>query len=285
MKSNVTLVGEGQNSTIIEKNCNDYGISSIGGSGTEITDVAVRNLGVTRNAADTNSKALVYFEYTDDSVISHVLCSDSYDQGIQVVNGDRNIIEGCIVNGWHTSGAISCGGLAGSADSVIRDCVVDNSSTSKSTAIYGIGGLATAGSIIGCTVRNIAGDHEVWGIAVNGVNMKISSSHVENLDCSDVTSTYSAVGIKMAAIEGKTIGNTVIDVDHGGSAAGAAGIQVSGDRCTIADNQVRDGNDEGIEIVGAADRTNVTGNTSLNNTTANYTDGGTNTTATGNIIA
>ena len=68
--------------------------------------------------------------------------------------------------------------------------------------------------------------------------------------------------------------------------AGTYGIDISGDRNIITNNKILGVTEtNGINITATADRTLVVGNISLDNSGGNYGDAGTNTTATGNIIA
>jgi parallel beta-helix repeat protein len=95
MKSGIILEGEG-NQTIIEKNFNGNAIRCDGGSGTEITNVILRDFKIQRNASDTNTTEFVYFDYVDEFKIERVTFYDVYrDHAIKIENCDAGLVSGC----------------------------------------------------------------------------------------------------------------------------------------------------------------------------------------------
>ena len=80
---------------IIEKNCNDYAIRGDGGSGSELENITIQNGTITRNAADTNAKDLIYLDYCDKVTIKNCNIIDSYYHGIYCYYCDDLRIESC----------------------------------------------------------------------------------------------------------------------------------------------------------------------------------------------
>jgi len=80
--TNVTLQGRGWN-TVIEKNCNDYGIEVIGaGANNYISNVILRNFKITLNASDTSTKEELYGNYMEKCLFDHILFHDSYERAV-----------------------------------------------------------------------------------------------------------------------------------------------------------------------------------------------------------
>jgi len=89
--SSVVLQGRGS-ATVIEKNCNDYGIYIAGGAGTELENISLLNFKITRNASDTNNKALIYATYAHIFTVAHILMTNSYSCGCYIYDGCRDVV-------------------------------------------------------------------------------------------------------------------------------------------------------------------------------------------------
>ena len=92
----VTLDGNG---TRIIKNCNDYAIECVGVSGTEIVGAGLRNLTVTRAAADTNDKYLVNLYFADRFSMSDVCADDAYSSAIYINYCDKKTCQDILKRG------------------------------------------------------------------------------------------------------------------------------------------------------------------------------------------
>ena len=74
---------------VLKKNCNDYAIKVVGVSaGNTIQDVTISGGKITRDAADTNSKALIHLSYTDDVMIEKVYCDNPDSYGLYAEYSD-----------------------------------------------------------------------------------------------------------------------------------------------------------------------------------------------------
>jgi hypothetical protein len=70
MKSNIVLEGEGAE-TVIEKNCADYAIESVGSLGSEKENVVLISFKIT--SIDTETDAVIYMYYTDNLIINNII--------------------------------------------------------------------------------------------------------------------------------------------------------------------------------------------------------------------
>ena len=202
MKSNVQLVGHGHN-TIIERNCNTYGIDAVGGAGTELTGIVLRDFKITRNAADTNLFSLVHFSYVNNSTIEHLLVENAAYHGIRVVLSDNNKIINCIIDttidqdGLYLTGTnnIVTANVVGGADD-IGIHILGNENNISNNQVSGSGGhniicggndciikgnVARDGSADGIYLnnssRNIITSNQCFGNTVNGIHIMGTSAH------------------------------------------------------------------------------------------------------------
>jgi parallel beta-helix repeat protein len=80
--TNVTLQGRGWN-TVIEKNCDDYGINIAGADADNyLENIILRDFKITRNAADTNGKQLLYSIYAKKCLFDRL---DFYDADQEIL--------------------------------------------------------------------------------------------------------------------------------------------------------------------------------------------------------
>ncbi len=92
IQSGVTV--ELDSGATVEKNCDDYAFKCVGTATTHMSNVKLCGSGtITRNAADTNAKELIHFEYVDDFVINDVTVDDSYEDGIYIENCTNGKVE------------------------------------------------------------------------------------------------------------------------------------------------------------------------------------------------
>jgi hypothetical protein len=269
MKRGVTLEGEGVQ-TIIEKNCNDYAIESIGGSGSEVTGVVLRNLTVTRNASDMNNKVLIVSMYSDMMSISNVTTTDADSTAIYFGNCDGVNISGCMVNGY--DGTVIGGGrgifFTSCTDVICSGNVVINGKSGS-----GIASIGSTGVVIGdCVIRD--GTSAAMGLYL--VTSGLAS--VNNVTISNMASTTASIpyGVYAGVSSCQFTSIYINGISNSGTAANARGMYVVGDNNTVSSIYIGGGSGTGMKIAASADRTMISSGRSTANGT-NYTDGGTNT--------
>lgn len=283
LKDNVVLVGEGD-ATVIEKNCNDYAIECDGGSGTEIVGAGIKSLKVTRNASDTNDKALIYLEYADDFTCTDVTLSDAYSDGMIVALCDRINISNFRVKEFGTGGTPIALQIYQGGGGVVSGVYVDGLSqthTIPNTAVD----LSTSHNLSNINVSNIICNttSSVVLVRVSGDNSKMSDVFITNCDN---TNSGIITGLSLEADGVAISGVVVTDIDNTNTAANSKGIFVDGsgvstaDDCVISGIQVTGCSGTGVETNFQAprpDRTILSGRSTGNGT--NFTDSGTNTNA------
>jgi len=105
----VWLEGRGS-ATVIKKNCNDYAIAAIGTAGAHLTNVGIRDMTITRDAADTNPVQLFYIAYASGITIANTSFVDAFDGSLQInAPVDDFCIDGCIFD----IGGVAYGGVDG----------------------------------------------------------------------------------------------------------------------------------------------------------------------------
>lgn len=266
MKSNVKLQMEP--GTIIEKNCNDYGIEAVGGSGTELTGVEICGGKVTRNAADTNTKALIYFEYCDNSVINGVTVDDSYGEGVSCHLSDGL----SIINSTFTDNGTSVTTDQGLeiVDCIgffVSGCTFTDSASANIFVKYNA--TSPTGTISGCTSTG-----GYYGMYLDGaVDIRIENSiftgashdgivgatcvRVAIVSCQPKSNTWS--GIYLSACTDVLISGCILNDNS------RKGIDISGAalRVVIASNQISGNSSAAIYTYG--DKHSITGNTIYDN--------------------
>jgi len=311
LASDILLAGE-KSATVIEKNCDDYGIAATGSDGSELSNITVRNLKVTRNASDENVKVLVRMHYTDDSSVEDSIVEGSASNGIQWAYSERSKIFGCTVTG---AGALQAGahGIAcyETLDMTVAGCKVSDThsgagivliilSTDASGAIIGnycygngVDGSAAAGYGIAATGNKIViSGNQCYGNY--GINILLEGTDFATVINNVVYESVSASGIVVSdtSTYNSVTGNTVYGNDLYGiyiisnnstvSANeiydnGADGLRIGGDDCIATGNGCFSNGAYGINIIAGADDTTVTGNRCDGNSTASFNDAGTNT--------
>lgn len=278
MKSNVTLEGEGPNATIIEKNGAFHGITSPGGAGTERTNITIRNLKVTRNAADTNDKHLLRFDYTDDSLIENVEFNDSYAYGADFIFCDRIRVNKVTVKKFVKYGIVTVGGV----NAFVTDCFIDNTGVTMGNGVLGGVILSGDGAIAqNITVKNITGSTtgNYFGISVSSnAKTQVSDCNIEEI--TNTNGAFQAYGIHTDGSSSDIVFTNIniSEVDNDGTAANSVGFYVNSDNCTLAGIFVTGCSGTGILIQAGVNDTQITSTRTTSNGT-NFTDNGTNTSA------
>jgi len=281
MKSNVTLEGEGPSSTILEKNANDYAISCNGGSGTELTNIAIKNMKITRNSADANVIDLVWMDYSDDCLLEDLVIDDSKKYCLYANNCDDLILTRVKVIDFVASGFYVILGT----NTKCTDCSVNNSGITLATGSNHEAALFSGSDIIvdGMTIKNISGSTTgfIVGLYVSTPN----KAHISNCTVKDVTNTNAGGAAEAYGIETSSSANnvninnaTVDNIDNTATAAQSYGISIRGDDSPLSGLFVTGCSGTGVLIQASADATQIHTARSTGNGT-NFTDSGTNTTA------
>ncbi len=256
--SGVALLGRGDG-TILDRNCNDYTIKCVGGSGTEKTDITIQNMKMT--FTDSYAAAVIYCGYTDNVAVRNINIEGLEGIGIQVENCDGvtiadNVIDGnqvesaspkwginvdectgvhVLVNRirglYSTATAISYGiYVEPTTDGLIVEgnIISDMRLVNTLGGVYGIRVTSARGSIINNSIEDIIGLHDgtrAVGIDVGvGDYVSAKSNKVYNV---------SGVGLWVPSGTGaQIIGNTITDcgqlLDHA-NCEEAAAPHITGD--------------------------------------------------------
>lgn len=271
MKSNVTL--EMETGTIIEKNCNDYAIEAVGGSGTELTNIIIRGGKITRNAADTNSNALIYFSYVDDSTIQDCLIENSYYSGIYLSTCDNCIIDSIRINKFRVHGIY----FNASENLTISKVTIDNTDNSIAATHYGIesAGVSPNLTISDSIIKNMTSTLN----GPIGVRLQITDSLISNLAVRDLTTSYvtgTSYGIIITSVSNRCriINCNIDNIDNSTTPANAYGIYYSGDDGGISNTIIQNCSGTSIVLNSGADNNQIIGNRFVNNGTNAPTDSG-----------
>lgn len=276
MKSNVTLEGEGPSSTILEKNANDYAISCNGGSGTELTNIAIKNMKITRNSADTNVIDLVWMDYSDDCLLEDLVIDDSKKYSLYASYCDRLTLNRVRVVDFVASGFYVILGVGTNC----TGCSVDNSGITLAAGNNHEAALFSGSNIVvqGMTIENVSGATLGYILALYVTSP--NKAHVSDCTIKDITNTSSgnAIGFDSGtSAHNIEISNMNIDnVDNTDTAANSFGVSFRGDDAVASGLFVTGCSGTGIIIQASADATQITSARSTSNGT-NFTDSGTNT--------
>jgi parallel beta-helix repeat protein len=190
LKTNIILQGAGPE-TILEKNCNDYAIKTTGAEGTEKIGIELSSLRVTRNAADTNDKDLVYIPYSEIK-IDNITVDNCYgDAGIELYYAHNSVVANCVAESNSTWG-ISC---RGNAIKIIHNIARDNSHTGIGAGSSNSGLLISGNTIL----RN-----KYFGLTIGGDRGTAIDNVIEENCWSDPASSVRA-GLEVASGTGNGI--------------------------------------------------------------------------------
>ena len=181
LKAGVILEGEG-NATVIEKNCNDYGIECDGASGSEIANAGIRSLKVTRNAADTNDVPLVFLDFADDFLVEDILLEDAYATAMIMSDCDRVNINNLHVFEFGTGGVDPAGlRIRTGGEGQISNVFIDGNSQARTVTQYGIDMAIANYDFNNIRVQNLTGDTDIYGIHINDNETRMSAVTIKNL--------------------------------------------------------------------------------------------------------
>jgi parallel beta-helix repeat protein len=236
MLSNVSLVGRGWG-TVIEKNCNDYGIHFNGTSGTHVENCFVGHFKITRDSSDTNSKALIYATYTDNTFLEKIYVYDSYDIGIQGGYCDNFKIRECKIEECANDYAVLINNVTlASYNTPINENVITNC----------LGGIKLQYARDTTISGNRISDIDRYAIYVTSCER----INIENNICSDglaANTTYSSsIGIYLFLSDYCKVTNNVVYNFRGFGVGLIGGPTARSSPCGIllkdADYTTRDGN-------------------------------------------
>jgi len=274
LMAGVVLEGEG-NATIIEKNCNDYAIECDGGAGTEILNAGIRNLEITRNAADTNDILLIYLDYADDFIVENVLMADAYTDGFQAINCDRLYVKNLKLEEFGSGGASTGIQFDTACTGVVSGLTVDGLLESKGNALTCLdifSGLVVSDIMIkDATVS--AGN--LIGMRIATDRCMSSNINIENLTSTSATTVYGLILLNSDLC--RFSGVTIYDIDNSHTAANSQGIRIDEDASDCDDNSITGvlvTGCSGTGIVIEGDNNTFTGRTTGNGT--QLTDAGAN---------
>jgi len=274
MKSNVSLVGAGIGATIIEKNCNDYAIRGDGASGSELTYIAIQDLTISQNVADTNAdKHLVYLDYCNEVIISDVQLNDAYARALYCEVCDDIQLTQLTVNGCDTEG-VEAIYLANSPNIILNSVVIQDSTCSYGIVASSVSRLEMSNIRVSGLRRTLAGGSAI-GLFIYGTSYSILTNvFVDDIQHSDVAGYAHGVYIDSF---GSCISNIhITNINNTTTVAESIGISIVGDDNVLSSVYVEGCSGTGVVISAPADRTMIAGGRSTSNGT-NYTDSGTNT--------
>ena len=190
---NIMLVGKGWK-TIIEKNGNYDGFYLLGSEGNEYSNICLKDFKLTRNANDTNTEDLAYFNHTDNITIDNIYCTDGDDDGLVFDNCENITIINCLVDDFDGCGIYITGGdgghriignycsnCTGTVETGIMITSGENTIISNNTCVSNDIGIDVVGSDL-CTINsNLCKSNDI-GIRVtsNADNNVITGNIAEN---------------------------------------------------------------------------------------------------------
>jgi hypothetical protein len=273
LKAGVILEGEG-NSTIIEKNCNDYAIECDGASGSEIENSGIRNLSVTCNASDTNDIALVYINYADNFLVKDIRLKDAYADGIEFRYCDRGNFSGIIIDGFGSAATQQVAMLILGGSGVCSDIFIDGKSAAKTSTIIGFYNTGEY-QLSNVAVENLNSSGIVYGAYIDVAYANINNIAVKNIDGTSVAFAR-GIGLTSGSDNSTINGIKAIDIDNTHTAANSRGINIESGcgNCILTGILVEGCSGTGVEIADATCDRNILVGRSTNNGT-NLTDNGT----------
>lgn len=210
--SNVSLEGDGMGATVITKNCNDYGIKVVGTSVIYKSNVSISLLTVTRDAADTNDKALIRVAFASNVAVEKCSAENSYRSGIETYDSCTNIRISdnlvsntiwrgisCYANTGRVSGNIV--NNSGNYGIYIECNEVDVENNNVSDCLHGIYVAGDGNNIRSNTIRTIDGygvavvlsdDNTISGNTISNVAKEIQTTVAISIDSAVSEDTYVA---------------------------------------------------------------------------------------------
>lgn len=267
LKSGLTLEGNG---CVIERDSDTYGLYGNGSSGSELSDITLRNLTLKETTSIANNNALLHCDYTDFLQAENIIVYTSYQYGIRLEDCDQLILQNIRT------------ATSGTNDIYIKDC--DYATISDININRGT--MTAIGQMIGfyCRTDNsqltninvfataLESDYNLTGIIISGNNNNIANISVENQ-----TGTDDGLTIRGIYLLGdyNTISNVFVDGMDAGIFTTTQGLYIAGDNNKLSGVVTINGSDAGIVIATGSSYNSLVGVRSYNNTNFNFTDSGT----------
>jgi hypothetical protein len=310
--SNIIIRGKGQGSTILERDGDIYCIYVLGTSLVKISNIGIFGIKIKDKTGNLSAKELYRIEYAVKFYIKECVGNDCYGPGIYILNSDIGTIDGFIATGCSNDGGLSSQGAMVFYSDTAVSIVNCNTTHNKYNGLF----INTCTGVIvsNCNISHNShnGVDVIFGGKIN-IESNVMSSNVEyGIFLGNAGSTESSI-ISNNQINSNgagiyVTGDSIIINNNDASLNTGSGISVIiGNRVNVNNNTVFGNGTNGIYLANdindslisannvynngstgifvgpaTADRNVVTGNRSTGNTTANFTNTGTNTTITGN---
>lgn len=262
--ANTNLSGSGVG-TIIEKNLNDYAIEVVGGAGTEVLNVTIGNMKVTRNSSDTNTTDLIYADYADNLAIRNITVSDSQRDCIYLQNCDDMVVDSVNIDTFYRYGFY----INGTGANVSRVFISNSGVTSNVTSV-GMSFYSNDGNVTNVVISDIASNGNATGFGTSSDRCNIANVTVKNVSTDDtLPATQYAYGFAVTATSSHTnLVNCIVDnVDNTSFAPFAIGIDIDGDYITVEECEVRNCGGTAFNVGATATGAMIIGNLSESNGT------------------
>ncbi|KKN35823.1 hypothetical protein LCGC14_0779710, partial [marine sediment metagenome] len=252
--NDIVFRGRGWN-TIIEKNGNYIAVQLTGNSGSEYSNVSLKDFKIKRESSDTAGVFFMEFTYVDNLLIENVLFYDAYTGALKLDNCDNFVNINCHVQRFKGIGLNYI-----SSQGIISSCTIDGQNITAKDTCYGIKLANCVNTIIAdCRIidllQTVAG---LIGIYATGNGIKINNNFIKNLTSTSASYVY---GIHVLNNEHQIINNYIDDVDNTNTVANARGIQLtSSDDSLIANNYIINGSGKGIVVDSNSNRALINSN-------------------------
>jgi hypothetical protein len=163
---------------VVTKNCDDYAIKAVGSSEAHITNVAIRDLTVTRDAADWNAKTLIRMAYVDGGMIEGCSLTDFVYQAVTIASSTGVSVARCRFGPGTFSYVYASNSLV-----TVMDNMMDGEESIRIAEVYGVALSNCDGSIIARnTMRRIYSESNVVGVYCSeGSDVSIYENQID--DC------------------------------------------------------------------------------------------------------
>ncbi len=214
MASNVILITAP--GTILRRNCNDYGITAVGSSGTHLENIMIVGGGKII-CDDTNNKEAIRCDYVDKLTITDLTIEDAGKYGIYVAHSTLITISGNSIKDWNTADAVAAANIAG--------IYVDSSATGTIER-----------NVLDCAGNTITNSSHYGIYVLSGSIGFICSRNTITHLYSDLRSD---VAIYCAANESDVSNNIINDITCSNAGNAAIGILVGSNRNRFTANRVQ----------------------------------------------
>lgn len=280
---------------IVERNGAYHAIEATGTSGTHLTNISITGSGtVQRKSDDTSVSSLIHIQYVDRLYINGVTISDAqYDHSIEldycldyVITATKQFYCLMGVHASYSNGKFHFNLIDGKGETL---------PTSTSIGLGFASSYESDGvnEILYNEIKNIVGEHHVYGIFVSNGGSKIRGNRIDALSG---VGSHVIAGIQIQSADDCDIeNNTVQDIHNTTSAMDAYGISIgvtsASNRVRVDGNRIQSGTGYGIIIDNTSQYTRILNNycyangsdTGFANTNShNYYDNGVDTQISGN---